>query len=69
MLEDAIRHPVLPTGGILMREEKKHRCQKKEHLKTAPEECTPEQIKECHGDSAAHPCEETLKENPAEDET
>ena len=52
-----------------MCEKKKHCCQKKEHLKTTPEECTPEQIKECHGDSAAHPCVETSKETPAEDET
>jgi len=24
-----------------------------------PEECTPEQIKECHGDTKKHPCEES----------
>ena len=23
-----------------------------------PKECTPEQIKECHGDVKEHPCEE-----------
>ena len=52
-----------------MCEKKKHCCQKKEHLKTTPEECTPEQIKECHGDSATHPCVDTSKETPAEEET
>ena len=24
--------------------------------KTMPEECTPEQIRECHGDVSEHPC-------------
>ncbi len=24
-------------------------CEKPENLKTTPEECTPEQIRECHG--------------------
>jgi len=31
-------------------------CTKPENLKTMPEECTPEQIKECHGDTEEHPC-------------
>jgi len=34
-------------------EEKK--CEKPENLKTKPEECTPEQIDECHGDVEEHP--------------
>lgn len=38
-----------------MSEEKK-RCQKPEALKGTPEECTPEQIRECHGDAKEHPC-------------
>jgi hypothetical protein len=25
--------------------------------KKKPEECTPEQIKDCHGDAKEHPCE------------
>ena len=25
--------------------------------KPNPSECTPEQIRECHGDAAEHPCE------------
>jgi hypothetical protein len=33
-------------------------CQKPEKLQGKPEECTPEQIAECHPDEADHPCEE-----------
>lgn len=32
-------------------------CQHPERLKGKPEECNPEQIKECHGDTKEHPCE------------
>jgi DNA-binding transcriptional ArsR family regulator len=32
-------------------------CEHPEKLKGKPEECTPEQIKECHGDVEDHPCE------------
>ena len=28
-----------------------------------PKECTPEQIKECHGDAKKHACEEEKKNN------
>jgi len=31
-------------------------CQKPENLKGEPRECTPEQIKICHGDAKEHPC-------------
>ncbi|RJQ55507.1 MAG: ArsR family transcriptional regulator [Desulfobacteraceae bacterium] len=31
-------------------------CRKPENLKGKPEECSPEQIKACHGDSKNHPC-------------
>jgi len=31
-------------------------CEQPEKLKGKPEECTPEQIKECHGDAQGHPC-------------
>jgi hypothetical protein len=31
-------------------------CKFPEKLKGKPEECTPEQIKECHGDVPEHPC-------------
>ncbi len=37
-------------------------CEKPENLKTTPDECTPEQIKECHGDEKDHPCVESDKE-------
>ena len=36
----------------------KSKCEKPENLKTTPEECTREQIKECHGDTKEHPCVE-----------
>jgi ArsR family transcriptional regulator len=31
-------------------------CQQPDKLKGTPQECTPEQIKECHGDTEEHPC-------------
>jgi len=31
-------------------------CQKPENLKGKPEDCSPEQIKKCHGDAKEHPC-------------
>jgi len=31
-------------------------CQQPEKLKGKPEDCTPEQVKECHGDTENHPC-------------
>jgi hypothetical protein len=31
-------------------------CQKPKALKGKPEECSPEQIKKCHGDVKTHPC-------------
>jgi hypothetical protein len=36
--------------------EKKSECQKPENLKGKPGECSPEQIKKCHGDTKTHPC-------------
>lgn len=36
-------------------------CEHPEKLKDKPENCTPEQIKECHGETAAHPCEGAKK--------
>jgi hypothetical protein len=35
---------------------KKEGCQKPENLKDQPQNCTAEQIKECHGDAQEHPC-------------
>jgi len=37
--------------------EKEKCCQKPEQLKGKPQECTPEQVQECHGDVKKHPCE------------
>ncbi len=31
-------------------------CEKPENLKGRPEDCTPEQIEECHGSAEGHPC-------------
>ena len=36
--------------------ENKSGCQCPKELKGKPEDCTPEQIKECHGTKAKHPC-------------
>ncbi|MGQ9694030.1 MAG: ArsR/SmtB family transcription factor [Thermodesulfobacteriota bacterium] len=33
-----------------------HKCQYPERLKGRPEECSPEQIKKCHGSAKKHPC-------------
>jgi len=33
-------------------------CKEKCHKGKNPKECTPKQIKECHGDTEVHPCEE-----------
>ena len=35
-------------------------CEQPNNLKDKPENCTPEQIRECHGDTKEHPC---TKEN------
>ena len=39
--------------------ERDQRCRKPGDLKGKPEDCSPEQIRTCHGDAAAHPCVET----------
>jgi len=39
-------------------------CRKPEELKGTPEECSPEQIRKCHGDVARHPCAATGCEQP-----
>jgi ArsR family transcriptional regulator len=48
-----------PKTDILERREMnmcKNCCERPEKLKGKPEQCTPEQIKECHGDEKDHPC-------------
>jgi hypothetical protein len=42
-----------------MCDDKKCGCQEQGKEKPNPKECTPEQIRKCHGDSGDHPCEET----------
>ena len=32
------------------------KCEKPNELKGKPEECSPEQVKKCHGDVKEHPC-------------
>jgi len=39
-----------------MCDQQKKGCQKPENLKGKPEECSPEQIRQCHGDAKDHPC-------------
>ena len=34
----------------------KPQCQKPEQLKGKPQECSPEQIRKCHGETKEHPC-------------
>ena len=36
--------------------QKQEGCQKPENLKGRPEDCSPEQIRKCHGDAGEHPC-------------
>lgn len=31
-------------------------CKKPENLTGEPEECSPEQIRKCHGPDSSHPC-------------
>ena len=50
------------SGSIINRNKAKEAamcndcCQKPDQLKEKPEECSPEQIKKCHGDAKDHPC-------------
>ena len=37
-------------------------CTNPEELKGVPEDCTPEQIEKCHGDTDEHPCTEEKEE-------
>ena len=34
----------------------KDKCRKPDQLKGEPKDCSPEQIKKCHGDAKEHPC-------------
>ena len=39
-----------------------NKCEKPENLKGKPEECSQEQIEECHGEVQEHPCAEGSEE-------
>ena len=49
--------PVPPIKEKTMSDEKKA-CEHPEKLKGKPEDCSPEQIRQCHGDVKDHPCVE-----------
>ena len=49
-------------GVKIMCGTEKDKCQFPEKLKGKPEDCSPEQIKECHGEGAEHPCVESKEE-------
>jgi hypothetical protein len=36
--------------------EKEPCCRKPKELKGKPQECSPEQVRKCHGDAKKHPC-------------
>ena len=69
-IKEKADQPLFPQGAcqrtvsdsILSTNEKKEVsmcndcCQKPHQLKGKPKECSPEQIKECHGDAKDHPC-------------
>lgn len=40
----------------------KKECRNPEKLTGKPEDCSPEQIKECHGEVAEHPCVSNVEE-------
>jgi len=44
----------------MCRDEKKQ-CQKPENLTDKPRDCSPEQIAECHGTDAEHPCDKPVE--------
>jgi len=41
-------------------------CQKPDKLIDSPQECTPEQIRECHGEQTGHPCTSDQDDTQAE---
>jgi ArsR family transcriptional regulator len=44
-----------------MCQDEKKQCQKPENLKDTPRECSPEQIRECHGNVEEHPCDRSVE--------
>jgi hypothetical protein len=43
--------------------DKRQGCRKPENLKGEPKDCTPEQIRKCHGDAKEHECAATPKDS------
>ena len=43
-------------------------CQRPQELQGKPQECSPEQIKKCHGDVKEHPCVEPTESEGASDQ-
>ena len=41
----------------------KEKCKKPENLKGKPGECSPRQIRECHGSEEHHPCDNREESN------
>ncbi len=42
--------------------DEKNKCQQPEKLEEKPEECSPEQVEECHGEAEEHPCTEETEQ-------
>ena len=51
--DDTVKEATRMCEGV-----RRERCEPREKLKGRPEECTPEQVRECHGEAREHPCEE-----------
>jgi len=41
---------------------KEEKCSRPEERKGDPKECSPEQVKKCHGDAKEHPCAPEAKQ-------
>jgi len=41
---------------------RKNGCEQPGKLRSKPSKCTPEQIKECHGEGKGHPCESSYEQ-------
>lgn len=59
-LKEAGRNPKPEKEGSPMC---KNCCEQPDKLKTVPSKCTPEQIRECHGDKGEHPCQQDQSED------
>ncbi len=63
------RYTCLKESGTNHKAEKevspmcKNCCEQPDKLKTVPSKCTPEQVKDCHGDKGEHPCRQDQNED------